>query len=480
MSLPRSDEGFNKPGETPGTRKRRYDEASRSNLEQDSTRVTPESSHNLFSQQAQSYERSNQVHRSGIEHRAKPIKTEDTKNGYSYGDRLSSRVSHQSASSRGLEVNRAASRATTDRDGHTDRVQQKLIREKERSSKLEQELRQEDQSGADAELQHQRERERLLTKMNHLRYELRSKQTELEKQKEKVKLLKLQAFEDREKPNQVNSRAVSMMAEDVSRDMPDDTVANLLNTFFQGDFLSWCAEMCVDKIDVDQASALPLNFRGLNRSDAYEALPPHLKFDFTLPDGRSSFVLLQAALSEKLVEVFLDSPYFLEPTEIAFPEVEQYLYDEAIEWRTKLVKILETVAPFLLADATRLAREFEQEARVLLKDPDEESRRDLADLFAKFSDIAIKLWKSPTEIRSRTMVGFQNCPYRKSDPWTECETTTLAQLGDQVNGRPIGVVMRPLITSQAIQKPGEDYDPYSCAVWSKALVWVSSKPDPHD
>ncbi|ATY64024.1 hypothetical protein A9K55_004933 [Cordyceps militaris] len=490
MSLPRSDQGFNKPGETPGTRKRRYDEASRSNLEQDSTRVTPESSHNLFSQQAQSYERSNRVHRSGIEHRAKQMKTEDTKNGYSYRDRPSSRVSNQSASSRGLEVNRAASRATTDRDGHTDRLQQKLIREKERSSKLEQELmdlEQELMEQDDAEWQHQREREHLLTEMNHLRYELRSKQTELEKQSKKVNLLKLQALEDRKKLNQVNSRAVSTMAEDVSRDMPDDIAADLLNTFFHGDFLSWCSEMSVDEIDVDQASALPLNFRGLiNSSDAYEALPSHLKFDFTLPAGKSSFVLLQAALSQKLVEAFLDSPYFLAPSKKAvLDDVEKYLHDvnqraEAIEMRTRLVKIFDKVAPFTRADATRLAREFEQEYPFLLEDLDEEARRDLVDMFVNFSGIAIKLWKSPTHIRVRTMTDFENCRFRNSDPWTECETKTLARLRDQVNDRPIGVVMRPLITSQTIPRPGEDYNSDICAVWSKAFVWVSSKRAPHD
>ncbi|KAM3454942.1 hypothetical protein MY3296_002724 [Beauveria thailandica] len=127
-----------------------------------------------------------------------------------------------------------------------------------------------------------------------------------------IKNLEAKCAEQTAQLSKVYSNAVSNWAQDVSRDMPDDVVRSTISSFFQGDFFSWCADMCAPEIDWSKGHEKILDHCNLvNQQHHYRSGPAHLLFDHAAPDGCSSLVLLQAALAKSLVDAFLRNPYFL-------------------------------------------------------------------------------------------------------------------------------------------------------------------------
>ncbi|KAM3549260.1 hypothetical protein MY1884_008817 [Beauveria asiatica] len=283
--------------------------------------------------------------------------------------------------------------------------------------------------------------------------------------------------------SKVYSNAVSNWAQDVSRDMPDDVVRSTISSFFQGDFFSWCADMCAPEIDWSKGHEKILDCCNLvNQQHYYRSGPAHLLFDHAAPDGCSSLVLLQAALTKSLVDTFLRNPYFLLNDGTILRNIDENTFatkspKEFISWRVNTVRILENAFPFNAEQVEVHLNQFLSTFGFLIQGLDKTARDDLANLFTRFSQIALKLWQTPTLIHILEMADLANCPFRMDDSCLECEPAVASALGERLNGRPIGVVIRPCVLSRSISDSGELKTP---VVWSKALVWVSGKEDPYD
>ncbi|KAK8143160.1 hypothetical protein G3M48_007623 [Beauveria asiatica] len=292
-----------------------------------------------------------------------------------------------------------------------------------------------------------------------LRDTIKNYQIESKSSAKLIKNLETKCAEQTAQLSKVYSNAVSNWAQDVSRDMPDDVVRSTISSFFQGDFFSWCADMCAPEIDWSKGHEKILEYCNLvNQQHYYRSGPAHLLFDYAAPDGCSSLVLLQAALAKSLVDTFLRNPYFLLNDGTVLQKIESTFAENAEHIMVYLDRFLSTFG-FLIQELDKTAWD------------------DLANLFTRFSQIALKLWQTPTLIHILEMTDLANCPFRMDDSCLECEPAVASALGERLNGRPIGVVIRPCVWSRSISDSGELKAP---VVWSKALVWVSGKEDPYD
>lgn len=197
---------------------------------------------------------------------------------------------------------------------------QKKVRKLERSNaRMEQELRDQvreiamlEREKANVQSRLQRARQDIKNNDDQAREAMMGLKAALDQSNARTSALQQQAAEDEEKLGKAYSAVVSNFAQDVSRDLPDDIVKNEISAFFQGDFFSWCADMCTPRIDNQQSAAEHLRAIGILNSDQeYLHSPPYLQFDMDLSDGSSPLVLLQAALARVLCDNFLVSPFFL-------------------------------------------------------------------------------------------------------------------------------------------------------------------------
>ncbi|KAM3527244.1 hypothetical protein NHJ13051_003056 [Beauveria bassiana] len=325
-------------------------------------------------------------------------------------------------------------------------------------------------------------KERQLEESSSLRDEIKGYQINIKSSTKIIEKLEAKCAEQTVQLSKAYSNAVSSWAQDVSRDMPDDVVRSTISSFFQGDFFSWCADMCAPEIDWSKDHKKILNICNLvNQAHHYRSGPAHLLFDHAAPDGYSSLVLLQAALAKSLVDTFLRNPYFLVDNGTVFQNIESSFAEkslkESINWRVNTVRNLEKTIS-LDADLIEVhLNRFLSTFGFLCQELDKSARDDLASLFKRFSQIALKLWQTPTLIHIFDMAEMAHCPFRVNGPYMECEPAVASALGERLNDRPIGVVIRPCIVSQPISDSGEQIPP---VVWSKALVWVSGEKDPYD
>lgn len=199
-------------------------------------------------------------------------------------------------------------------------VLQEILAKKEKElEKLREENESNRTSFVSSSEQLQRAREHIASLKHHYSREVGHLQDTLAKYKSNAvtsaKLIEKLENEAKEKQAQLSkaySSAVSTWVQDVSRDMPDDVIRSTISSFFQGDFFSWCADMCASEIDWSKGFKHNLNcFNLVNQSPHYRSGPAHLLFDYEAPHGTSSLVLLQAALAKSLVNNFLRNPYFL-------------------------------------------------------------------------------------------------------------------------------------------------------------------------
>ncbi|PQK11892.1 hypothetical protein BB8028_0003g05120 [Beauveria bassiana] len=325
-------------------------------------------------------------------------------------------------------------------------------------------------------------KERQLEESSSLRDEIKGYQINIKSSTKIIEKLEAKCAEQTVQLSKAYSNAVSSWAQDVSRDMPDDVVRSTISSFFQGDFFSWCADMCAPEIDWSKDHEKILNICNLvNQAHHYRSGPAHLLFDYAAPDGYSSLVLLQAALAKSLVDTFLRNPYFLVDNGTVLQNIESSFAErslkESISWRINTVLSLEKTFAFNAEQVDLHLNQFLSTFGVLVQELDKHAWDDLADLFNRFSQIALKLWQTPTQIRIIDMANMTNLSFDMSHPHIECEPVVASALGERLNGRPIGVVIRPCILSQSISDSGEQIPP---VVWSKALVWVSGEKDPYD
>jgi hypothetical protein len=103
---------------------------------------------------------------------------------------------------------------------------------------------------------------------------------------------------------------IALMAGDVSRSYTDDMAKSDLKKFFQGDFLAWCSELSVVKIDDVTTATAKMQSLGNIINIGDPNTPSHLLFRIdSCPD--SSYILLRAALAHTLHKTFLSHAYFL-------------------------------------------------------------------------------------------------------------------------------------------------------------------------
>ncbi|OAQ95921.1 hypothetical protein LLEC1_04562 [Akanthomyces lecanii] len=313
-----------------------------------------------------------------------------------------------------------------------------------------------------------------------LRRKIAKLESDLENESEAAKSLRLQVAKTESQLNKAYSDAVSAWKEDVSRDMPDDIIRSTISSFFKGDFFSWCADMSAPEIRPSNTNKVALREHDvMNRASWYRSEPAYLKFDSSERNESASLVLLEAALSSELCHCFLTTPFFMIRGRHGLKVVEETLAKTSIEaathWRVNTLKSLGNASSLDSKVAAASARKFVQKFGFLLKDMDNDAVDDLAKLFVQFSDIALKLWATKTNIRLLYGAELWRYTFELDDPFVECDPGIASFLGKQLNGRPIGVIMRPCILSEPIPKAGQELVP---VVWSKAMVWVSGEEGP--
>ncbi|KAL6849649.1 hypothetical protein ACO1O0_009192 [Amphichorda felina] len=246
------------------------------------------------------------------------------------------------------------------------------------------------------------------TKEHHFRQAVAHVQAKLKRSNDDVASLQKRVGEDEAK-----------LSKDVSRDVPDDVVKSDISKFFQGDFFSWCADTCATGVAQQESVASFLRSIGIiNSTQDYENAPRDLQFDMNLSDGSSPLVLLQAVLSAVLCETFLTNPFFL----------------------------AEETADGL--------KEFETALSI------------------DFARLSLRLSKIRTTISVLGMPRLADEEFQLESSLVQGEPTVVSALGERLNGRPIGVVIRPLIISEPVVPEDK---PQQQVIWSKAIVWVSGK-----
>ena len=115
---------------------------------------------------------------------------------------------------------------------------------------------------------------------------------------------------------------------------------------------------------------------------------------------------------------------------------------------------------------------FKTEFGSLLGEIDQAAREDLPNLFTDFAHLALRLWKIQTSISIVGMPELAHLEFQPGSAELQGEPAVVSALGQELNGRPIGVVIRPLIISEPVVPEGK---PQQQVVWSKALVSVSAQ-----
>lgn len=121
-----------------------------------------------------------------------------------------------------------------------------------------------------------------------------------------------------------------------------------------------------------------------------------------------------------------------------------------------------------IADYTPLiSPEAQQEAKASLGNP-----------FIKMGKFALRLWSTKLGVETETLDEFHDRPFaQQSDTMQAARAVRLDENDASLNGRPIQVVLQPLIVGIG-ETDGKGSG--KKRVWSKAIVWVSrrNKPQP--
>lgn len=130
-------------------------------------------------------------------------------------------------------------------------------------------------------------------------------ETELDEERDVNKTLRQDIKNQEGVVTEAHSRAISLLAGHVSSDFPDDQVRTELQDLFEK-----CSEWCMDNrlpriTNVEETRKLLLTEDIVNDLDCEE----HLRFDMT--HRTATAILLQAALTKRLVQIFLSDPFFL-------------------------------------------------------------------------------------------------------------------------------------------------------------------------
>ncbi|KAF5587615.1 hypothetical protein FPANT_6843 [Fusarium pseudoanthophilum] len=328
--------------------------------------------------------------------------------------------------------------------------------------------------------------DRLFHDYNKLKRTKADLETELDEERDVNKTLRQDIQNQEVVVTEAHSRAISLLAGHVSSDFPDDQVRTEL-----GDLFEKCSEWCIDNRlplieKVEDTRNLLLTEGIINDLDCEE----HLRFD--LMHRTATAVLLQAALTNTLMQTFLGNPFFLGQHCLNKTALQGGLYtsppeatrqtntisgasaEATVTWRIQTCQYLEQAFPPHNRALQTYAEGFARTYEPLIEPLDRESLTQLTKLFETTCSLALRLWKLRTNIRIETLGDATLHRFQSMFGDMEAHPTVGLLKGDKrFDGRPICVVVRPRIVSE----PVESENRARGIVWSPAQVWVSNWED---
>ena len=119
---------------------------------------------------------------------------------------------------------------------------------------------------------------------------------------------------------------------------------------------------------------------------------------------------------------------------------------------------------------------LERYAPLLDPDIEDQDKRRLLDIVMDFGSLALQLWSQKSEVVCYGLRSFSEQPFSVgSGEMRAARAVRLEENDPALDGRPIPVVVQPLIVAFGTPE-GEGYQKRK--IWSKAVVWVSSKNKP--
>ncbi|EMT74227.1 hypothetical protein FOC4_g10002708 [Fusarium odoratissimum] len=294
-------------------------------------------------------------------------------------------------------------------------------------------------------------------------------ETELDEERDVNKTLRQDIKNQEGVVTEAHSRAISLLAGHVSSDFPDDQVRTELQDLFEK-----CSEWCMDNrlpriTNVEETRKLLLTEDIVNDLDCEE----HLRFDMT--HRTATAILLQAALTKRLVQIFLGDPFFLGQNCLYKTALQGGASAEAtVTWRIQTCQYLEQAFPPHKQALQTCAENFAKAYQPLIEPLDRESLTQLTKLFETTCSLALRLWKLRTNIRIEALGDATLHRFQSMFGDMEAHPTVGLLKGDKrFDGRPICVVVRPRIVSEPVESENRGRG----IVWSPAQVWVSNWED---
>ncbi|ENH73323.1 hypothetical protein FOC1_g10008808 [Fusarium oxysporum f. sp. cubense race 1] len=294
-------------------------------------------------------------------------------------------------------------------------------------------------------------------------------ETELDEERDVNKTLRQDIKNQEGVVTEAHSRAISLLAGHVSSDFPDDQVRTELQDLFEK-----CSEWCMDNrlpriTNVEETRKLLLTEDIVNDLDCEE----HLRFDMT--HRTATAILLQAALTKRLLQIFLSDPFFLGQNCLHKTALQGGASAEAtVTWRIQTCQYLEQAFPPQKQALQTCAENFAKAYQPLIEPLDRESLTQLTKLFETTCSLALRLWKLRTNIRIEALGDATLHRFQSMFGDMEAHPTVGLLKGDKrFDGRPICVVVRPRIVSEPVESENRGRG----IVWSPAQVWVSNWED---
>lgn len=157
--------------------------------------------------------------------------------------------------------------------------------------------------------------------------------------------------------------------------------------------------------------------------------------------------------------------------------------EAAASWRAKTIEALDLAFSWTRESFVPWATEFYEAHEDLLVRPNHETCDELLDIVIAFARFALKLWKLKTRITVHGLNDFQLDPPRtfssRAPDMIAHAAVSLPAGSSRFDGRPVCVVVTPLVRSQPLDGKGSPSDSARrTVVWTKASVWVSNKKGP--
>ncbi|TLS30836.1 hypothetical protein PpBr36_03536, partial [Pyricularia pennisetigena] len=274
---------------------------------------------------------------------------------------------------------------------------------------------------------------------------------------------------------------------EVSCKLPDSQIRTKFGELLGAELDDWCMEYKARKLTITDALDDLLSC-GENKIVWQEQdTPDNLRFRFDNP--KAPVILLQAALSNFLCKHFLQDPFFL--LKMSFGEaavdgqlgqlqaehaslstiLKEYESESTmLQWRASTVEMIECRINLRKEMAYDLAKFFMEEYQALLKQQSPNMLDELSEIILNFARFCLGLWKRkvPVYVQNNQFIGGQG--FKANNRYWDVTPLIGLERGDtSLDGRPMCVVVKPLVFTKSAASDGKE------TVWTKASVWVSNE-----